>query len=57
MEPALRFVDTVTLAIDGDAWPAWCAALASQRWPWRRMSARRASPHSSCRSMHGAVAW
>src|SRR3569623_1513934 len=42
--PALRFVDTVTLAIDGDAWPAWSAALATQRWPWRRMTVALENP-------------
>ncbi|HEY6036284.1 MAG TPA: hypothetical protein VIV58_18535 [Kofleriaceae bacterium] len=43
-EPALRFVETVALAIDGDAWPAWCTALATQRWPWRRMTVELVNP-------------
>jgi uncharacterized protein (TIGR02996 family) len=34
-EPTLRFVDTVTLAIDGARWDEWTTALAAQTWPWR----------------------
>ncbi|HET9988273.1 MAG TPA: hypothetical protein VFQ65_07130, partial [Kofleriaceae bacterium] len=43
-EPALRFVDAVTLAIEGERWPEWQAACAGQRWPWRRLVVELVNP-------------
>ncbi len=34
-EPTLRFVDSVTLAIDGDAWLEWRVDSGQRQWAWR----------------------
>jgi len=43
-EPALRFVDTVTLAIDSERWLEWREGLAGRRWPWRHLIVELANP-------------
>jgi uncharacterized protein (TIGR02996 family) len=46
-EPTLRFVESVTLAIDGDAWLEWRDRLAHQRWAWRRLTLELVNPPDS----------
>jgi uncharacterized protein (TIGR02996 family) len=43
-EPTLRFVDAVTLAIDGAAWDEWATALAAQTWAWRGLVVELVNP-------------
>ena len=43
-EPAFRFVDSVTLAIDGEQWLEWRQALAARQWPWRRLTVELENP-------------
>ena len=43
-EPALRFVDSVTLAINGDHWLEWRAALGARQWPWRHLTIELVNP-------------
>jgi uncharacterized protein (TIGR02996 family) len=43
-EPALRFVDSVTLAIDGEQWLDWREGLAGHHFAWREVTVELVNP-------------